>query len=165
MKFTEPLQIVPVNEIPKALDVPLDNLMDIFRLCNKMEVICDKNDGIGLSAVQIGIPWKLFIIKKNRHFEYYVNCEYEGSGDKIKSLEGCLSLRNEKKEFRRFEVERFQTVKIKGKQLIVSGMPSLVLQDVDRVEKDLYAVVFQHEIDHSRDILISTIGREIEILE
>ena len=62
-------------------------------------------------------------------------------------------------------VERFQTVKIKGKQLIVSGMPSLVLQDVDRVEKDLYAVVFQHEIDHSRDILISTIGREIEILE
>ena len=129
MKFDEPLKIVAVDKIPKAQDASLDNLMQLFRLCTKMERICDDNEGIGLSAVQIGIPWKLFIVKRNRQFEYYVNCDYEGFGDKIKSVEGCLSLRNEEGSFRRFEVERFAKVKIKGKQLIVSGMPSLVLQD------------------------------------
>lgn len=165
MKFKEPLNLVALHEIPKAQDVPLENLMDIFRLCTKMEVICDNNDGIGLSAVQIGIPWKLFVIKRNRNYEYYVNCDYEGIGEKQKSLEGCLSIKNDKNEIRRFEVDRFANAKITGKQLIISGMPSLILQDVDRVEKDLYAVVFQHEIDHSKDILISSIGREIEILE
>jgi peptide deformylase len=165
MKFKEPINLVPVQDIPKAQDVPLDNLMDIFRLCNKLEVICEKNNGIGLSAVQVGIPWKLFIIKRNRHYEYYVNCDYEGSGEKLKSLEGCLSIKKENNEYRRFEVERYSLVKITGKQLIVSGTPSLILQDVNTTEKELYSIVFQHEIDHSRDILISTIGREIEILE
>ena len=139
--------------------------MNLFRLCNKMEKICDDNDGIGLSAVQVGVPWKLFIIKRNRRFEYYVNCEYSGTGEKMKSVEGCLSLRKESGDFRRFEVERFSEIKLSGKQLVVSGMPSLVLNDVDRVEKDLYAVVFQHEIDHARDVLISKIGREIELTE
>jgi peptide deformylase len=66
MKFNEPLKIVPVVDIPKAKDVPLESLMDIFRLCTKMEKICDVNDGIGLSAVQVGVPWNLFIVKRNR---------------------------------------------------------------------------------------------------
>lgn len=163
VKFPDPLRIVAVADIPKAMDVPLDNLMTIFRLCNKMEKICDDNDGIGLSANQVGVPWKLFIIKRNRNFEYYVNCDYVGDGEKIKSVEGCLSLRNDSGEFRRFEVERFSKIKLSGKQLIISGMPSLVLHDVNREEKDLFAVVFQHEIDHGFDKLISDIGKEVEI--
>jgi peptide deformylase len=163
MKFNEPLKIVPVVDIPKAKDVPLESLMDIFRLCTKMEKICDVNDGIGLSAVQVGVPWNLFIVKRNRHFEYYVNCDYTGHGEKIKSVEGCLSLRNEDSTFRRFEVERFSRVRIKGKQLVVSGMPSLVLNDVDREEINIFSIVFQHECDHSRDVLVSQIGREVEL--
>jgi peptide deformylase len=163
MKFPDPLKIVAVADIPKATDVPLDNLMTIFRLCNKMEKICDENNGIGLSANQVGIPWKLFILKRNRTFEYYVNCDYIGEGEKMRSVEGCLSLRNESGEFRRFEVERFSKIKLNGKQLIISGMPSLVLHDVSREEKDLFAVVFQHEIDHGSDKLISDIGKEVEI--
>lgn len=163
LKLPEKLEIVHFSEIPKAKDVPLDNLMNLFRLCNKMEKICEDNNGIGLSANQVGIPWKLFIVKRNRSYEYYVNCEYEGYGEKIKSVEGCLSLKNESGECRRFEVERFSNIKLTGKQLIISGMPSLVLHDVSRDEKDLYSVVFQHEIDHSFDKLISGIGKEVEI--
>lgn len=164
MKFDEPLKIVPIENIPKAHEVPLDNLMTIFRLCTKMEKICMDNEGIGLSAVQIGIPWNLFIIRRGRQFEYYVNCSYEGKGNKIKSIEGCLSLRNEDGTFRRFEVERFEKARITGKQVLVSGMPSLLLQDVDSEEHGLYSIVFQHEIDHSKDILISQIGREMEMV-
>lgn len=164
VKFPDVLKIVSVADMPKAMDAPLDNLMTLFRLCNKMEKICDSNDGIGLSANQVGIPWKLFIIKRNRNFEYYVNCDYVGEGQKIRSVEGCLSLRNENGDFRRFEVERFSKIKLIGKQLIISGMPSLVLNDVSREEKDLFAIVFQHEIDHGFDKLISDIGKEVEIM-
>ena len=65
---------------------------------------------------------------------------------------------------RRFEVDRFSTIKIKGQQLkIVDG--SLVLQYVDKEESGLYAIVLQHEIDHSfgREKMIDQIGKEIDI--
>jgi len=162
MGKTAPLSIVPVKDIPKATDVPTGNLLDVFRLITKMEQICTAQNGIGLSAVQVGIPWKLFIVQRGLGYEYYLNCEYNGTGEKMKSVEGCLSLRDAQGNLRRFEVNRYQTVTITGKRLRISDSPSLVLEDVNTVEKDLYAVVFQHEIDHQNEILISDIGTEVE---
>ena len=163
MGKSAPLSIVPVKDIPKAKDVPVDNLLDVFRTITKMEQICTALNGIGLSAVQVGIPWKLFIVQRGAGYEYYIDCEYNGTGDKGKSIEGCLSLRDAQGNLRRFEVERHQTVTVKGKRLKISDSPSLVLEDVNQVEKDLYAVVFQHEIDHHFDVLISDIGTEVEL--
>jgi peptide deformylase len=54
---------------------------------------------------------------------------------------------------------------LKGKQLRVSGTPYLVLDDINREENNLMAIVFQHEIDHGKQILISDIGKEIELME
>lgn len=161
---TKPLKIVPVAEIPVAEDAPTDDLLGVFRIITQMERICVDNQGIGLSAVQVGIPWKLFIINRDGVFEYYLNCEYVGFGDKSKSIEGCLSLRSDDGNFRRFELERFPVIAISGKQLKISSSPSLVLEDVSRAESGMMAVVMQHEIDHQRDILISDIGKEITIL-
>lgn len=158
---TTPLKIVPVTEIPVAEDAPTDDLLSVFRIITQMERVCVDNQGIGLSAVQVGIPWKLFIINRDGVFEYYLNCEYVGFGDKSKSIEGCLSLRTDDGNFRRFELERYPVVAIKGKQLKVSNTPSLVLEDVARAENGIIAVVMQHEIDHQNDILISDIGKEI----
>jgi peptide deformylase len=164
MGKTAPLSIVPVKDIPKAVDVPTNNLLDVFRLITKMEAICTAQNGIGLSAVQVGIPWRLFIVQRGLGYEYYLNCEYNGTGEKMKSVEGCLSLRDSLGNLRRFEVDRYQTVTVKGKRLRISDSPSLVLEDVNMTEKDLYAVVFQHEIDHQfqRERMIDVIGTEIE---
>ncbi len=155
--------IVPVSEIPVASDVPLDNLIDVFRIITQMEHLCFTQQGIGLSAVQIGIPWKLFIIQRNHEFEYYINCEYTGIGTKSKSIEGCLSIKNKQGDLRRFEIDRYGIISVKGKRLKIIES-SLILEDVDQVEHDLYAVVFQHETDHENQILISDIGVEIEFL-
>lgn len=161
------LQIVPLDQIPKANEVPTDNLVDIFRLVTQLEDICVKQDGIGISAAQVGIPWKLFIIQRDTSFEYYVNCTYEGIGGKFKSIEGCLSLRDKFGELRRFEVERYSKVRITGKRLKISDSPSIILEDIDQIENDLYAVVFQHEIDHhfQREKMIDIIGKEIELIQ
>jgi peptide deformylase len=153
--------IVSVEDIPLAVETPVDDLFNLFRVITAMEQICTIQDGIGLSAVQVGIPWKLFIVKRNDEYEYYVNCEYDGIGEKEKSIEGCLSLRDSFGNLRRFEVDRYPSILLKGKQLKVLDS-SLILEDVDRLEVDLYSVVFQHEIDHHRNVLISNIGKEIE---
>lgn len=160
-----PLSIVPLADIPKAENTPTDNLLAVFRLITQMEQLCTAKDGIGLSAAQVGIPWRLFIVQRGEGYEYYLNCEYEGQGEKQKSIEGCLSLRDAQGHLRRFEVERYPVVTIKGQRLKISDSPALVLEDVNQTESDLYAVVFQHEIDHDhgRERMIDTVGREVEI--
>ena len=57
----DPIALVPVDLIPKAIDTPTDDLMSLFRLVNKMEKLCHDEKGVGLSAVQVGIPWNLFM--------------------------------------------------------------------------------------------------------
>jgi peptide deformylase len=156
------LSIVPVNDIPLALDVSTEDLFPLFRTITEMERICTDQQGIGLSAVQVGVPWKLFIVQRDGVYEYYINCTYEGVGEKQKSIEGCLSLKNDQ-GLRRFEVERFSNIILVGTQLKIVDS-QLILENIRREEKGLYSVVFQQEIQHQEGILISDIGKEIEIM-
>jgi peptide deformylase len=158
------IQLVPPEQIPVAVDTPTEDLMSLFRLAAKMEAVCEREQGIGLSAVQVGIPWRFFIMKRGRSYEYYVNCEYKGSGSKEKSIEGCLSLKNTDGQIRRFEVDRYPRVQVTGKRFKFANAPALVLEDINIDETGLYSVVFQHEIDHGFQKLISDIGREIELV-
>ena len=171
------MEIVPINQIPTAEPVIPDKLMEIYKVCLQMEEVCKKNKGVGLSAVQVGIPWNLFIIKKNAFeppssasslianpkFDYYLNCEYSPSEDKKQdSVEGCLSLLNENEEFRQFLVERFVEVRVIGQKLLADD--ELNIEDVNFVVGNPSTIVFQHEIDHSfSGILVSDIGKEIEV--
>jgi peptide deformylase len=159
------MEIVSVENIPKGENVPLDNLMKVYKVCLDMEKVCLDGEGIGLAAPQVGIPWKLFIIKSTR-FEYYVNCEFQPLVEKdSQSIEGCLSLRKLDGSFRRFLVKRFSKIKIKGKRLLAND--NLVLEDVDMVLDDYRAIIFQHEMDHFLGVegLISSIGEEIDIVK
>lgn len=157
------ISLVPVESIPLAGETPVGDLMMLFRLANKMEKICADEKGIGLSAVQVGIPWNFFVVQRRGGvFDHYVNCTYEGSGRKVKSVEGCLSLKGADGRCRMFEVDRHEKIDVKGKQLVLSGV-GLSLNDIDFPTTGLHAVVMQHEIDHASGILISR-GREIEMI-
>src|SRR5579859_2513469 len=108
------VMIVSVEKIPKGENVPLDTPLETFKICKKLEKICRDHDGIGLSAVQVGYPLKLFIMLVNhgkyKSFRFFANCEYLPVGEqKIpNSLEGCLSLTK-----RYFEVKDHRYEKIK----------------------------------------------------
>jgi peptide deformylase len=163
------MEVVAVEDIPELSDikrVPVKNREDrlhVYKICRQMEEICDKNDGIGLNAVQVGIPWKLFIIKTNGEYEHFINCSYEAVGDdEVSSVEGCLSLKNEAGEFRRFEMTRSLIVKVTGKKLVKDD--GLTVEDFSAyIHAEDQGVVFQHEIDHHKGILISDAGKEILI--
>lgn len=159
------LSIVSVDKIPKGQEVPLDNLLNIFIHGIYMQSLCVALDGIGLSAVQVGVPWNFFVVNDLKEGGFYLNCSYEGLGEKDeKSIEGCLSLRDEKGVLKRFCLSRFKRIKLKGKKLIVQrGEPQFVLEDIDREVDGLFSIVFQHEIDHAFGKLISDEGTEIHI--
>lgn len=172
------MRIVPLDQIPKvgALeDVPLDEPIKVYKTCKEMEMVCEIERGVGLSAVQVGIPWKLFLVKfdetskigKPGTYGYFVNCEYHGitteneDEDKVVSLEGCLSIRSPEGRLRLFEVERFKTVKVTGLRLLE---PQLCFAKFEHtLESENQGVVFQHEIDHHLGILISDNGKEKDV--
>lgn len=165
------MQIVPLDQIPKLediKDVPLDNPIEVYKVCLEMVELCKKSCGVGLAAVQVGIPWKLFVVRSYMdcpfiqpdQFGYFVNCEYTGKTEKtLMSLEGCLSIRSDDGQLRHFEVARHEDIILSGVRLFDS--PSLRFEDISyEIGVSQQSVVVQHEVDHHRGILISEFGKE-----
>jgi len=155
------MKIVEVDLIPEAKnvnDVPLDDPMKVYKVCLEMQKICEENEGIGISSVQVGIPWKLFIIKaddNSGNYDYFANCVYEPTYDskRIVSLEGCLSLRSEDGRLRQFQVERFDHINILGFKFTLDDFNFIPFKA--SIDASRQGVVFQHEIDHQLGVLIS----------
>lgn len=166
--------IVEESKIPtisEIKDVPTDDLLTIFKVCQGLERLCERENGIGISAVQAGIPLKLFLVKGSGRnplipagkYGYFANCSYEPvSEEKVVSLEGCLSLRSPDGRLRSFQVERYSQIRLRG--LLLNYTNDLKFEDIDCVV-DLRGdgIVFQHEADHHSGVLISQIGRELDV--
>jgi len=158
------MKIVPVESIPKKIeDTPLNNLNKIFITGKKMESLCVEKNGIGLSACQVGIPWKFFIYKEDKKFHYMVNCDYACLNDeKFIGLEGCLSLLDSNGNSRRFRVPRYKEIEVSGHELIFDE--KLCIAEIKKSFKfALESVILKHEIDHQKGILISDIGQEVGV--
>jgi len=169
--FRPDLTIQPAERLPSGNDiqpVDLSDLDDLVKLCQAMEQLCTKADGLGLSAVQLGMPIKLFIVRKvlhsvfttaNGRYGWFVNTEYTGNGKTVWSTEGCLSLIDPTGKHRLFTVPRHSGVRVAGQMLDLTKS----VQDVNLwLDVRQQGNVFQHEIDHGAGILISDIGVEVK---
>ena len=166
------MQLVEVRDIPsvgEVKDVPTDNLVEIFRMAKEMEALCLKENGIGLSAVQVGIPLKLFVVRINsektfgqKGFICFCNTNYQPIDEAVDiSLEGCLSIRSPSGQLRHFQVPRYREIALTGYKLDVRGA-ELSLQHLQNIVlSGEQSIVFQHEIDHQNGVLISEIGKEV----
>ena len=144
----------PVIDAPKG---PV-NYRAFLQMCD----LCVENKGIGLAAIQVGLPWRMFVVRNpDDTFDCFLNCEYTPEGEeKELSVEGCLSLRTPDGDaYRSFEVSRHKIVRVIGQKLNAD----LTVIDIDIVLSGLYGVVMQHEIDHSHLIFISDTGKEIHL--
>jgi len=160
------MKIVSIEEIPKITEsTPLANVSELYAIGQKMEALCVENNGVGLAAAQVGIPWKFFVCydEKSKCFNYMVDCEYKPlSEDKHLSIEGCLSIRGSNNQMRHFKVMRYDSISVTGKKIAAND--KLEIEDFQKViRKGLECAIFQHEIDHQNNILISDIGQEIHI--
>jgi peptide deformylase len=164
--------IVDADQIPEVnqvTDAPMDEPIKILQVCQKLEILCEKENGIGISAVQVGIPWKLFLVKgdgtcplipKNK-YGYFVNCTYQATDEeRVVSLEGCLSIRSLDGRLRFFQIERYRNIIMQGYMIHIDKKIDYKIIDV-QIGTNEQGVIFQHEIDHQKGVLISDIGKEV----
>ena len=139
--ITEPNKILrqisqPVEKVGKEEKILMDDMLDTMYAAN----------GIGLAAIQIGIPKRIIVMditwsKGEKSPMYFVNpvIKYK---DKVKSVyeEGCLSVPNQFAEVERPKNCRVEYLDYDGKKKILEA-------------EGLLATCIQHEMDHLEGIL------------
>ena len=129
-----------VSQPVAAVDDDLRALMD-----DMLETMYDA-PGIGLAAIQIGVPKRVIVMDLSREGEekqprYYVNPEILWASDETAPYEeGCLSVPEYFDEVERPARVKLRYLNYQGEQ---------VEEDAD----GLFAVCIQHEMDHLDGIL------------
>ena len=129
----------PVEDITQEIRDTLDEMVRIM--------VAHK--GIGLAAPQLGILQRLITVMANGRLYQVVNPLVAWQNGKQSDVEGCLSIPNEY-----YEVNR-------AKEIVLQGL-NPEGKEVCMLVSDLFARVFQHEIDHLDGILINSKGKRYE---
>lgn len=156
----KPLIILP-DPVLRQVSKPIERVdADLKRLADDMLETMYDAPGIGLAAIQIGVPRRLLVIDVSREGEekqpqVFINPKIVKSSDERSVYEeGCLSIPDYYAE-----VERPATVSVE--YLDRDGKAQTVEAD------GLLATCLQHEIDHLNGILfidyISRLKREMVI--
>ena len=138
----------PVNKVNKEIQSLMDDMLETMYSAN----------GIGLAAIQIGIPKNLIVIdlltkEKKKDPMYFINPRIIKQSSKISKYdEGCLSLPNLFAEIQRPSECDVEYLDYNGKKKILKAT-------------GLLATCIQHEIDHLKGILfidyLSKLKRDI----
>ena len=139
--ITEPNKILRQKSLPvKQVGVEEQRLMD-----DMLETMYDAN-GIGLAAIQIGVPKRIIVMDISKSGEknnpmYFVNPLIKGKVDETSTYEeGCLSVPNFFAEVNRPKECNVEYLDYEGKKKILKA-------------EGLLATCIQHEMDHLEGIL------------
>lgn len=141
-----PILTVP-NPILKQVSKPVKEVNDDIRklMDDMLETMYDA-PGIGLAAVQVGVPLNVIVMDLAKGEDepapqYFINPEIlESESEEIPYEEGCLSVPDVYDEIDR-------SVRVKIKYLDYNG------KEIVEWAEDLYAVCIQHEMDHLKGVL------------
>ena len=99
------------------------------------DTLLSKPGGVGISAIQIGIPKKVCIIKYNNQLYTLINPTITKFRGSIEFVEGCLSAPNKHKKVSRAQKVWCEYIDENGnqKELANGGLCSIIIQ---------------HELDH-----------------
>ena len=71
------LRLCTSDELRAAVDAPIDNLLQLFKYCNFLEVYCQNNNLEAITLNQFGINYKVLVSKNSqKSYNYYINCSY-----------------------------------------------------------------------------------------
>lgn len=164
--------IVEVASIPALAEiqpVDLSRPIEAVKVALSLMTVCEEQSGIGISAVQVGLPLQLFLVKGDgkcplvplNEYRCFVNCSYDPVGNlPVVTMEGCLSLKRPNGKVRTYLLERQADVRVRGHVLNMEGVARF--EEIDVVlNLNEQGGVFQHEIDHHFGKLISDFGKEV----
>ena len=118
-----------------------------------MDEMMEKYNGIGISAIQVGVPIRVFLA--GRPSELVINPRMVEKSSIIKQdWEGCLSCPDIKVRVKRSHsvVMEYHTFNAEGEYI-----------SVKRKFKGFDARVVQHEFDHLNGILITDKGKVVQV--
>lgn len=145
-------KLVPSHKIPKGRMVNIDKPSEWKEVAYFLDQYAKTIPCLGVHAVQFGIPMNIFVMNEN----IYVNCVYlSTSSEMIKSIEGCMSIPD-----KRYHVTRFKDIRVKGYTFWKNKVEPFD-ETYNVHDNKTPTIVFQHEIDHQDNILISDIGQEV----
>ncbi len=138
--------VVP-NPVLKQVSQPVDQVDDDLRalMDDMLETMYDA-PGIGLAAIQIGVPKRVIVMDlagsdEEKAPRYFVNPEILWNSDETAPYEeGCLSIPEVYDEVQRPAQVKLKYLNYQGEE---------VIEDAD----GLFAVCIQHEMDHLEGVL------------
>ena len=126
-----------LRKVSKDVTFPLDDKTQ--RLVKWMMRAMYNNHGIGLAAIQVGYPLRMFVMDVNRSFEHpqiFINPEIiKKSKESLTDFEGCLSAPGKRGEVKRY-------IRITLKYQDEEG------EEIVKTFYNLAARCVQHEMDH-----------------
>lgn len=114
---------------------------DLKKLVNDMTETMYASSGIGLAAIQIGVPKRVIVVNAGEGLVVLINPEIEAAEGETRMEEGCLCLPGVMVEVKRHE------------KVTVSGL-SETGEAITLHAEGLLARALQHEIDHLEGVLI-----------
>ena len=126
----------PIKEVNKEIQLLMDDMLETMYSAN----------GIGLAAIQIGVPKNLIVIdlmtkEKKKNPMFFVNPKIVKKSTKMSKYdEGCLSIPNLFAEVQRPSECEVEYLDYEGRKKILKA-------------SGLLATCIQHEIDHLKGIL------------
>jgi len=125
-------------------DVSLSDNSSLEITVEKLRKVLQKNPGVGIAAIQLGIPEKIFIVNSSYNKKLgqnssgemvFINPEIISKQGKQLFREGCLSVAD-------------YTADIQRAQQITVRYLNNRLEIEERTFKGFEAVIIQHEYDH-----------------
>lgn len=154
------LFIKSLDEVKAVKSLPQSSIVnDVYLLsflARKMCQLVDHEKIQSLHAIFCGINLNFFVIKGEfGEVIALLDVEHELQGNKITSIETAFYLNR-----KRFLADRYDKVFVRGKRLIMDGMPEI--REIEKVfEKDI-ALLIQHEMDHQQGLFLHETSVEVE---
>lgn len=147
VKTPDPILKKKLNPFPEE---GFKDRKKLKKLILEMKETMIANNGIGLSANQVGIDKSFFIALWNNKFYAFFNPEIiKHSKEEVLSGEGCLSIPDTLALVPRYKNITIKAEKIDGRETKLKAYGML-------------SIIFQHEIDHLNGILITDKAKEIK---
>ena len=119
------LAIVPVEEFPKEVkQTPTEDLIEVYKVCLQIQDLCQTLKLGGMSAIQVGLPWALFVCRMP-DWRYCLNYSFEPLSEETHTAVTRF-INVERQESRYFLVKRYKEVKYRLQELVVKNQPELV---------------------------------------
>ena len=126
------------------------NMKQLEKIVDKMGAAMEEYNGVGISAIQVGLPYRIFLAGPIDSPELVMNPKILEKSPFMKSdWEGCLSCPNTMVKIKRAKNITLEYTSVRKGEFV----------KVKRKFEDFDARVVQHELDHLNGFLITDRGK------